>query len=330
MTAMKEIDHSNGAGGGGTASADDQARRVTLAVLEHAGSIARKTGASAVFVYLDALVDPEVKLPETLAGRTIFATRKPVGGGEPRPERIYLRVPDVPLTRMGQIKIAIFLALSRNLVRPGDVVVCLAGIAESGSLDTVMVTQVGREFEMYSAATEGDELPADVGAEVLERVLDLATRIGQEGREGKPVGSLFVLGDTERVVSLSRQLILNPFRGYGAQERNLLDPALEETVKELSTLDGAFIIRGDGVIETCGAYLKTATQDEYDLPRGLGARHHAAAAITSVTEALAVTVSESTGTVTVYRQGKTIIEIDKPHSTSFQRARFTTGLGGTL
>ena len=173
----------------------------------------------------------------------------------------------------------------------------VTGIAESATLDTIMITQVGREFEMYSAAERGDELPTGVRADVLERVLDLAAELGNEGREGKPVGALFVVGDAENVIGMSRQLILNPFRGYEENERNLLDPALEETIKELSTIDGAFIIRGDGIVETCGAYLKTATQDEFELPRGLGARHHAAAAIASLTDAIAITVSESTGTV---------------------------------
>jgi len=276
-----------------------------------------------VFVYQDALADPQVRPPEPLADKVIYVTRTAQDKARQSQDgRVFLRVPDVPLTRLGQIKIAVFLAMSRNLIRPGDVVVFLAGIAESGTLDTIMITQVGREFEIYSAAERGDELPSGVRPEVLERVLDLATELGNEGREGKPVGALFVLGDTDKVLELSRQLILNPFRGYPQQQRNVLDPALEETVKELSSIDGAFIIHGNGVIETCGAYLKAATQDEHELPRGLGARHHAAAAITSLTDAIAVTVSESTGTVTVFRQGKAIVEIEKPRATALQRQRY--------
>ena len=131
---------------------------------------------------------------------------------------------------------------------------------------------------------------------------------------GKPVGAMFIIGDSERVQTLSRQLIINPFRGYEEHERNVLDPALEETVKELSALDGAFIVRGDGVIETCGAYLRVAGPDVYELPHGLGTRHHAAAGITAVTDSLAVTVSESTGTVTIFRNGTIVTEIEKLRS----------------
>jgi len=223
----------------------------------------------------------------------------------------FIRVPNVPLTRMAQLKVAVFLALSRGIVRHGDVIVCLTGMPETGSLDTILVTEVGREFEMFSSDKETEQVPAEIRPEVIERVVNIASELGNEGREGKPVGAMFIVGDSERVTSLSRQLIINPFRGYDEDERNILDPALEETVKELTTLDGAFIVRGDGVIESCGTFVKTAGQEVYELPQGLGARHHAAAAITAVTDSLAVTVSESTGTVSIFRNGNIVTEIEK-------------------
>ena len=115
----------------------------------------------------------------------------------------------------------------------------------------------------------------------------------------------------------SHQAIFNPFKGYPEENRNILDHSLQETIKELSVIDGAFIIRGDGVIESCGTYLKTASQQEFELPQGLGTRHHSAAAITSVTESIAVTISESTGTVSIFRKGVIITEIEKPRSIGY-------------
>ena len=53
---------------------------------------------------------------------------------------------------------------------------------------------------------------------------------------------------------------------------------------------------------------------EFELPRGLGARHHSAAGITSVADCIAVTVSESTGTVTVFRGGQIVTEIERRRS----------------
>jgi len=307
----------------GAGSHAESARAITRSVLASVADIARRCRASVILVYVDAVGTSELNLPEELSQKVIYVTKSAEEDtAQERLSRRFLRVPDVPLTRVGQMKIAVFLALSRNLVRPGDIVVFLGGIARSGTLDTILITEVGREFEAYTVTEQGDELPPHVLPEVLERVIDIAAEIGSEGREGKPLGAIFVVGDTERTLSLTRQLILNPFRGYPEEERNLLDPALEETIKELATIDGAFIIRGDGVVETCGAYLKVASQQEFELPRGLGARHHAAAAITAVSDAIAVTVSESTGTVTIFRHGRPITEIEKPRSTARQHERF--------
>ncbi len=305
------------------------ARDITASVLQAVPGILDRSGASALLVYLEALAGQKLEIPAADAEKVIYVTRA-------KPEQVsglasggrILRVPDVPLTRMGQIKVAIFLALSRDLVRPGDVVVFLSGVADSGTLDTVLITEVGREFETYAASESGDELPADVLPEVIDRVVDLAVELGQEGREGKAVGALFVVGDAERVQSLSRPLILNPFSGYHEDQRNLLADSLRETLKEFSTLDGAFIVRGDGVVESCGVHLKTASQGDFELPRGLGTRHHAAAAITAVTDAVAVTVSESTGTVMVFRHGRPITEIEKPRQSARQRRAFLRASAG--
>jgi len=296
------------------------ANRITQALIESAWPMAKACNAKAIFVYADALQGGELPLPEVLRQMVYYVSKTP-GQENAQKDRgtRHLRVPDVPLTRLGQVKIATFLALSRGLIKRGDVVVFLAGVAASGTLDTVMVTEVGREFEMLSTTKDETGTPSNVDAAVVERVLEVATDLGAEGREGKPVGALFVVGDSERVCSLSKQLILNPFRGYPEEQRNILDEGLEETVKELATVDGAFIIRGDGTIQTCGAFLKVASQDEWELPRGLGARHHAAAAITAVSDSIAVTVSESTGTVTAFRQGSVLVQIEKPHGSRLHR-----------
>jgi DNA integrity scanning protein DisA with diadenylate cyclase activity len=136
----------------------------------------------------------------------------------------------------------------------------------------------------------------------LERVLAVATELAVEGREGKPVGCLFVVGDTERVEKLTKPLVLNPFFGYKEEDRNILNPFMDETIKEFSSIDGAFIIRGDGVVESAGSLLQ-ATDIKHVLPSGLGSRHAAAAAISVATDAIALVVSSSTGQVTLFRSG---------------------------
>ena len=179
-------------------------------------------------------------------------------------------------------------------------------------LDALFVTEVGEEFELFEA-NGAENIPQSVRTEVFERVIDLAMALGIEGREGRPVGATFVLGDTENVLHHAEQLILNPFHGYPEDERNILDPRLTETIKEFSAVDGAFIIRKDGIVETAGCFLRSPVPGQ-PLPRGLGARHKSAAAITAVSDAVAVTVSESTGNVTVLAGGRILFEIDKPRA----------------
>lgn len=287
-------------------------QRITSALVDHLQAIVEACGATAVFIYVDAMECEDLSLPESVREKAFYVTRavdEPQSSGD---QARVIRVPNVNLTRLGQVKIAVFLTWSQGIVRRGDVIVCVTGVTDSDRLDTLVITEVGHESEVL--ATRGDEgLPAGVLPQVVERIVDIAAELGSEGREGKPVGALFVVGDADNVVPLSRQLIINPFKGYPAEERNVLDPDLEETTKELCMIDGAFIISGDGVIITCGALLKASLQEE-TLPQGLGARHHAAAGITAVTGALAITVSESTGTVTVFRSGRIVTEIEKPRS----------------
>ena len=70
-----------------------------------------------------------------------------------------------------------------------------------------------------------------------------------------------------------------------------------------------------GVIETAGAYLRITSGADLNLPAGLGARHQAAAGISAVTRAIAVTVSQSTGIVSIFRNGILVMEIERPHGT---------------
>jgi len=131
--------------------------------------------------------------------------------------------------------------------------------------------------------------------------------IAREGREGNPVGSLFVVGDSQNVLEASRPLILNPFQGYSEDQRRITDPDLAETVKEIAQIDGAFVIRHDGVILSAVWYLDTPAKGIQFL-KGLGTRHLAAAAISKATEAIAITVSSSTRTVRIFRRGKIVMQ----------------------
>lgn len=281
-------------------------------LLQHAHALAQDIGARAVVVYADA-VEGDEELRQVLGTvdfPTILFTRaRDVPGPSVANVLTWITVPGVHTTRSGQARLALLVCLARGVLHRGDRVVCLTGPDGSNRLDTTMVLDLGTEPELFASVGALD-LCGDFSAEVFERVLWISTRLGAEGREGRRVGTIFILGDSERVLTQSRQLILNPFQGHPESERNVLSPLLEETLKELATIDGAFIIRGTGVVLAAGVQLQPKQVERpLDLPSGLGTRHAVAAGMTASTEAVALVVSQSTGTVTVFKSGRILTEI---------------------
>ena len=94
---------------------------------------------------------------------------------------------------------------------------------------------------------------------VLESVLELALEIAREGREGRPIGTLFTVGKADEVLASSRALILDPLAGHAPARTHISDPDLRETMKELAQLDGAFVISHEGtVLAACRSIIKPA------------------------------------------------------------------------
>ena len=127
--------------------------------------------------------------------------------------------------------------------------------------------------------------------------------------EGKPVGALFVVGQHRKVLELSHEQVHDPFRGYARKERLIRSPRVKESVKELAQIDGAFVISADGVVISAGRILD-APASGVTLSKGLGARHWAAAAISKVTKAVAIAVSQSTGTVRIFQNGNVVLRVE--------------------
>jgi DNA integrity scanning protein DisA with diadenylate cyclase activity/mannitol/fructose-specific phosphotransferase system IIA component (Ntr-type) len=285
--------------------------RLSRLLFAHALSVAEEVKAKAVMLHGDAVGSlrfiQDIPSPATLILVTSLKADE-----RPENERItrVLQVPFPTLDRFDQVELALLFAVSQGLLSRGDTVVSLSGVPSSGFLDTLLVIDVGREFPTVFAKSAETPL-GDVEPQVLEKVLQLATDIAREGREGKPVGTSFVLGDYARVQRYCRQMVINPFRGYSEEEKSILDPSLEETVKEFSTIDGAFIIRGDGVIMSAGTFLRPE-KAALDLPSGLGARHAAAAALSESTSSLVVVVSQSTGSVSLFKGGGLVMSLEKP------------------
>jgi DNA integrity scanning protein DisA with diadenylate cyclase activity len=143
--------------------------------------------------------------------------------------------------------------------------------------------------------------------QVLEALVAIGTELAREGREGRKIGALFTLGDHEAVLSRSRPMILDPLAGHPASAKRIEVASVRETLKELAQLDGAFVVSNEGVAVAACRYL-WASADGIDLPLGLGSRHLAAAAMTRVTESVAVVVSESS-TLRIFDRGRVVLEL---------------------
>jgi diadenylate cyclase len=147
----------------------------------------------------------------------------------------------------------------------------------------------------------------EVDRRVLEETVSLAVEIAREGREGRKIGTLFVVGDSGEVIKRSKPLILDPLHGHPDESKQIENPDMRETIKELAQLDGAFLVSNEGVVLSAARYIDAAS-DNLDLPLGLGSRHVAGASISRQTRAVAVVVSESS-MVRMFDDGELVSEI---------------------
>ncbi len=221
------------------------------------------------------------------------------------PLRLSIRTADP--YKQGRYTISV--AIRAGKISSGDLAVCAIGHRLCrGEADLIVVTDV-EAGAVELAFSDLVSLTDGIRPNLLEAALRVACKIGSAARRGKPLGALFVLGDSDEVLKRSRQLVFNPFEGHESGERMLVDDGIHDMVMELAKLDGAFIVRGDGLIRTAGTFL-AASEIQVEVPAGLGARHVAAAAITAVTSATAVAVSATDGHVRVFSGGELVLQMD--------------------
>jgi DNA integrity scanning protein DisA with diadenylate cyclase activity len=206
-----------------------------------------------------------------------------------------------------RITLALIEAVANDLLREGAKVVVVYSGFEAETLDSMAVIRLGEHLERLSAH-DLRAIETSVPFETLKAVLDVAVEIGREGREGKPVGTLIVVGDVRNVLPRTRPIGFDPFKGYRRKERNVRDSRVREAIKEIAQMDGAFIVARDGTVEAA-CRIVDAPVTGLTLSKGLGTRHWAAAAITKVTKALSVVVSQSNGAVRLFQNGESILRV---------------------
>lgn len=288
--------------------------KLTASLIRQAIQLVEVVGAQAVLIAIDRVENVPWEIVSGWAGKLLVVTTAhtedfPIT----RPQTHVFEVQHASLSRMDRANLGLLLAASEGHLNDKSSVICVTG-ADGRRLDSLSVTKPETHFRaMLSEKNrrgKGVIRPA-----VMLRVLSLALEIATEGREAHPVGAMFVIGDTRTVQRHAQQLVLNPFHGYSRQLRNVLDPSLAETIKEFALIDGAFIIQGDGTVLSAGTYLMPRSAPTAHLPAGLGARHQTAASITVNTLAMAITVSQSTGTVTVFRNGNIVFSLERGGAT---------------
>jgi predicted DsbA family dithiol-disulfide isomerase len=186
----------------------------------------------------------------------------------------------------------------------------LAAVEEAASSPSASLSEGSVTERIGPLAHLLDEVCSErrgVNNRTLRRVVNLAVEIAREGREGRKIGTLFVVGDSEAVLKHSRPMILDPLYGHPHESKRIDDPDMRETLKELAQLDGAFVVSDEGMVLSATRYID-AVSNHLELPLGLGSRHVAAASVSSHTDAVSVAVSESS-TVRMFDDGELVAEI---------------------
>lgn len=211
-------------------------------------------------------------------------------------------------SRFSRIKYTFLQAVLQGVISMDTKVVCILGPFDKDHLDTITIHDL--------ALSWSEEFPFDPHTLITKRffltvmaVVDVALDIGALGREGKSVGTTFIVGNINQIMRVSHQAVFNPFNGYPKESRCITSPEVVESIKELAKIDGAFVIAEDGTVEAAGRHLDAVSTMTRQL-KGFGSRHRAAMGITLQTEAVAIVVSESTGRVTIFDQGAAIASLE--------------------
>ena len=278
--------------------------------IEAATRLAQATEADAILVLLERFVDwkklqKKSEPIESLVVATNFEEihESALAAGL---KSILLEMPEASV--QNQLTQAVLSSVANEFLPSGSTVAAVYGGFDNDEIDSISVLRLTERLGRLSAR-DLRKLETKVPLETLKMVVDLAVSIGREGREGKPVGTMFVVGDHRRVMQESRPGGFDIVKGYSRKERNLLDAKIHESIKEIAQIDGMFVVSSDGTIEGCARIIDTSPV-ELTMTRGLGSRHFAGAAISKNTKAIAVVVSQSSGTVRIFQNGEVVLRIE--------------------
>ncbi len=287
----------------------------TTALLQAARQLAEALPADAVLLYTETNLDWAAVHEVLGTCRLLVAAEDPDLTEELQayPDLTVLEIDPGPTPTRERMSLALLEAVRSDVLRQSADVVTLYNGIEVGEdrpepIDSISVIHLGEHLDRLSAK-DLRKLDTQVPLETLRAVVRLSLEIGREGREGQPVGTMFVVGDTRKVLTMCRPMNFNPFRGYSQTERDIRNRQVREQIKDIAKLEGALVIRRDGV--AVAACMRIEAQSTgLKLSMGLGTRHAAAAAISKCTKAIAVAVSQSSGTVRLFQNGEMVLHIE--------------------
>lgn len=273
--------------------------------------MAIQTGAEALLVLLDGSTDWErlrELVPKTVE-QIIVATdhEEDLEGAEAA------GLMSLPLNKeksplLERLQHALLEAVADGFLKSNEHVIAVYSGFEAQKIDSISHIRLDDRLRRLTSR-DLQRLESSVPLKCLKTVIDLASQIGREGREGKKVGTIFVVGDTRKVQNHCKDSGFDPLKGYKRENRSLFDPKVREDIKEIAQMDGAFVVSPDGVVEKSRQIIEVAHAD-LSLSKGLGARHWAGAAISQITKAIGIVVSQSTGTVRLFQNGDTVLRIE--------------------
>lgn len=266
-----------------------------------AAKIAKEIEAN-VIISIESIPDREYGEDEELQARIIIF--KKVKENTYKKIEYITKLKNLEFGSIIPVKEIIMEAILKNHIDKGDRVVCTQdsklGFGYKGVL---FIFDIDDTFFNVSR----HKLSEKTGTEIIDAVIDICREIAQEGREGKKVGTAFIIGDPSELSRYMKQLIINPFLRLEEKPR-ITDPKIRETIKEFSQLDGVFLLNNDGEILSAGTYINVDHAD-INLPEGFGTKHRTCCALTNVTDSMAITLSESGGRIRIIKNGKIILKI---------------------
>ena len=284
-------------------------KKAFFSFVEAGIKLVKATDADALLVLLETVTDWTRLKKKTANHVLVIATHDETvheAATEADVHSIHLEIPEASV--QNQLTQAVLASVAAEIIKPGSTIVSIYSGFDTENIDTISFLKLTERLGRLTAR-DLRKLETKVPLDTLKTVVDLAVEIGREGREGKPVGTMFVVGDHRKVLEESRPGGFELIKGYTRKDRNIFDGRVREGIKEIAQLDGMFVIAADGTVEGSSRIIDTSPV-EITMTKGLGSRHFSGAAISKNTKASAVAVSQSSGTVRIFQNGEVVLRIE--------------------